>query len=64
MLMLTRKPGETVIAILDERDASRRVVFKVLGVRGGQVRIGVDAPDDVKLYRDELLRRIEGEPQR
>lgn len=48
MLILTRNAGEAVI-IGDD------VCVTVLGVKGGQVRLGIKAPDDVRVLRDELL---------
>ena len=50
MLILTRRTGENLI-IGDD------VVVKVLGVKGNQVRIGVDAPKDVDVIREELYNR-------
>jgi carbon storage regulator CsrA len=52
MLILTRKPGET-IRINDD------ISVTVLGVSGQQVRIGVAAPSDVKVHREEIYRRIQ-----
>jgi carbon storage regulator len=49
MLILTRKVGE-MIRIGDA------VVIRVLEVRGSQVRIGVDAPTDVRIFREEVYR--------
>ena len=49
MLILTRKVGE-MIRIGDA------VVIRVLEVRGSQVRLGVDAPTDVRIYREEVYR--------
>lgn len=49
MLVLTRKIGEC-IRIGDV------VVVRVLEVRGSQVRIGVEAPSDVRIYREEIYR--------
>jgi|GEM_PF-1292154 len=49
MLILTRKIGE-MIRIGDE------VTVRVLGVRGGQVSLGLTAPDDVRILREEVLR--------
>jgi len=52
MLVLTRKIGE-MIRIGDE------VTVQVLAVRGGQVRLGLDAPPDVRIFREEIFRVIE-----
>ena len=54
MLILTRRVGETLV-IGDE------VLVTVLGVRGNQVRIGVNAPKDVAVHREEIYRRIQSE---
>ena len=54
MLILTRRVGETLM-IGDE------VTVTVLGVKGNQVRIGVNAPTDVSVHRDELYERIKAE---
>jgi len=48
MLILTRKKGES-IAIGDN------IQIQVLNVKGGQVRIGIDAPREVKVNREERL---------
>ncbi len=48
MLVLTRKTDETLVIRNDVR-------VKVLGVSGNQVKIGIDAPRDVRILRDELL---------
>ena len=55
MLILTRRVGETLII----GDNKTRVT--VLGVRGHQVRIGVDAPRDVSVHREEVFHRIQNE---
>jgi len=54
MLVLTRKLGE-VIRIGDN------VTVRVLEVKGNQVRLGVDAPADVRIYREEVYRAIRKE---
>lgn len=51
MLILTRRVGETVM-IGDE------VTVTVLGVKGNQVRLGVNAPKDVPVHREEIFERI------
>ncbi len=54
MLILTRRVGETLM-IGDE------VTVTVLGVKGNQVRIGVNAPKDVAVHREEIYERIKNE---
>ena len=56
MLILTRRVGETLM-IGDE------VTVTVLGVKGNQVRIGVSAPKDVSVHREEIYERIKREQQ-
>jgi carbon storage regulator len=54
MLILTRRVGETVV-IGDE------VTVTVLGVKGNQVRLGVNAPREVAVHREEIFERIKRE---
>jgi carbon storage regulator len=54
MLILTRRVGE-VLMIGDE------VVVTVLGVKGNQIRIGVEAPKHVAVHREEIYQRIQAE---
>ncbi|MCX7070995.1 MAG: carbon storage regulator CsrA [Gammaproteobacteria bacterium] len=51
MLILTRRVGETLIIGED-------VTVTVLGIKGNQVRIGVKAPKDVSVHREEIFERI------
>ena len=56
MLILTRRVGETVMIGND-------VTVTVLGVKGNQVRVGVNAPRDVAVHREEIYERIKREEQ-
>jgi carbon storage regulator len=56
MLILTRRVGETLM-VGDE------VSVTVLGVKGNQVRIGINAPKDVSVHREEIYLRIQQEQE-
>lgn len=54
MLVLSRRPGESIVV-------GNQVTITVLEVRGDQVRIGVDAPREVQVHREEIFRQLEAE---
>ena len=57
MLILTRRIGETLM-IGDD------VSITVIGVKGNQVRIGIDAPKEVAVHREEIFKRIKNDELR
>ncbi|MFI5309630.1 MAG: carbon storage regulator CsrA [Gemmatimonadales bacterium] len=57
MLILGRKTGESIVI-----DGGVRVV--VLGVEGGSVRLGIEAPAEVRILRGEIIRSVEHENRR
>ena len=52
MLVLTRKPGQSILI-------GDGIEVQVLSVSGEKVRLGITAPRDVTIFRDEVLERIE-----
>ena len=54
MLILTRSQGETICIGDDIR-------ITVLGTNGGQVRLGIDAPQNIEVHREEIYQRIQSE---
>jgi carbon storage regulator len=56
MLILTRRVGETVVIGND-------VTVTILGVKGNQVRVGINAPKTVAVHREEIYERIKREQE-
>jgi carbon storage regulator len=56
MLILTRRVGESIMIGDDTK-------VVVLSVQGSQVRVGIDAPSDVTVHREEIYERIQRERQ-
>lgn len=56
MLILTRRVGTTIM-VGDE------VTVTVLAMKGGQIRLGIDAPKHVAIYREEVYERVTGQQQ-
>lgn len=54
MLILTRRVGETLMI-------GNNVTVTVLAVKGNQVRIGIDAPKDLQVHREEIYERLQRE---
>ena len=57
MLVLTRKVGETVVI-------NDNITLTVLGIQGGQIKVGINAPKAVSVHREEIYQRIKREGKR
>jgi carbon storage regulator len=56
VLILTRKVGESIMI-------GESVEVKVLGLRAGQIKLGIEAPKDLKVHREEIYERIRAEEE-
>ncbi|MCP4966770.1 MAG: carbon storage regulator CsrA [bacterium] len=54
MLVLTRRPGESIVI-------GDNIVITIIEIKGGQVRVGVDAPRSVDVYREEIYEQVRQE---
>ncbi len=54
MLILTRRPNESIYI-------GENIRIKVLSLQGKQVKLGIDVPDDVTVYREEVYQRVKEE---
>lgn len=57
MLILTRRSGESIII-------GNNITITVLGVKGGQTRLGIDAPREITAHRQEIYLRIKEQQKR
>ena len=51
MLILTRRQNQSI-------KLGSEITLRILAIKGGQVRVGIDAPKDVAVYREELAKRL------
>lgn len=54
MLVLSRRPGESIVI-------GNQVVVTIIEVKGDQVRVGIDAPREVQVHREEVYRELEAQ---
>ena len=57
-MILTRNTGQAIVAMLED---GREITLTVLGVKGGQVRLGVDAPKEIQVHREEIAVKVRNE---
>lgn len=51
MLVLTRRPGESILLGED-------ITITVLGIKGKQIKLGIEVPEDLPVYREEVVQRV------
>lgn len=56
MLILTRRVGETLMVGDD-------ITFTIMGINGGQVRVGINAPREIEVHREEIYRKIQAKKE-
>jgi carbon storage regulator len=54
MLVLSRKKGEQIVVTIGDRTA----LIRIVDVRGDKVRVGITAPQDVAVHREEIWKRL------
>lgn len=57
MLILSRRPGESIVIGTGEN----KIVVKLLDAKGGQLKLGIDAPGTISIHREEIYERIQKE---
>ena len=55
MLILTRRVAESIII----SEGASKITVTLLGIKGGQVRVGIDAPKDISVHREEIFERLQ-----
>jgi carbon storage regulator len=60
MLILTRKPGESIFVLVN----GEQVKVTVVELKGNQIRLGIDAPPSIRIYREEIWEQILEENRR
>jgi carbon storage regulator len=58
MLVLSRNPDERIVLVLPD---GRRVTVLYANIHGQQIRLGIEAPSDVRIYRGEIMSKIDAE---
>ena len=61
MLILSRRTDESIVICKKGAPASEAVTIQILSVKGKQIRLGINAPSDVAVHREEIYDRIQSE---